>query len=117
MADGFLAWVRPRRLTWRRMTLTLLALAAVTGGALVLAPLFGVEPSGHGWHVALIDLRAAFTAGSLDHDALWQVRVPRVLAAAVVGAALGASGCVFQALLRNPLAEPYTLGVSSGAAL
>lgn len=45
------------------------------------------------------------------------LRLPRVLMAALVGAGLAVSGAVFQALLRNPLAEPYVLGVSSGAAL
>jgi iron complex transport system permease protein len=47
---------------------------------------------------------------------LW-VRLPRIVAAALSGAGLAVSGVLFQALLRNPLAEPYLLGVSSGAAL
>jgi len=52
------------------------------------------------------------------HDTiLWNVRLPRVLMAFLVGAALSASGAVTQSLLRNPLASPYTLGVSAGAAL
>lgn len=46
-----------------------------------------------------------------------QLRLPRTLTAALVGAALAASGATFQALLRNPLAEPYILGVSGGAAV
>jgi iron complex transport system permease protein len=46
-----------------------------------------------------------------------QLRVPRALQAALCGAALAGSGAAFQALLRNPLAEPYILGVSSGAAV
>ena len=46
-----------------------------------------------------------------------RVRLPRILMAALAGAALGASGAVFQAVLRNPLADPYILGVSGGAAL
>ena len=46
-----------------------------------------------------------------------ELRLPRVIAALFVGASLAVSGAVFQALLRNPLAEPYLLGVSSGAAL
>lgn len=46
-----------------------------------------------------------------------ELRLPRALQAALVGAALAASGTTFQALLRNPLAEPYILGVSSGAAV
>ena len=45
-----------------------------------------------------------------------ELRLPRALEAALVGAALAVSGATFQALLRNPLAEPYILGVSSGAA-
>ena len=45
-----------------------------------------------------------------------ELRLPRAVQAALVGAALAASGATFQALLRNPLAEPYVLGVSSGAA-
>lgn len=45
-----------------------------------------------------------------------QLRLPRTIQAALVGAALAVSGATFQALLRNPLAEPYVLGVSSGAA-
>lgn len=48
---------------------------------------------------------------------LFQLRLPRVLLAAVVGAALAAAGAVFQALFRNPMADPAIIGVSSGAAL
>lgn len=45
-----------------------------------------------------------------------QIRLPRVLLAIVAGAGLSASGCVFQGILRNPLADPFTLGISGGAA-
>ena len=48
---------------------------------------------------------------------LWQIRLPRVILAATVGASLALGGLVFQALLRNPLAEPYILGVSGGSAI
>jgi iron complex transport system permease protein len=48
---------------------------------------------------------------------IWQVRLPRALAAALVGAALGACGAALQGLLRNPLAEPGVLGVSATASL
>jgi iron complex transport system permease protein len=47
---------------------------------------------------------------------IWDVRLPRILTAAIVGAGLSASGVVFQGILRNPLADPYTLGISAGAA-
>ncbi len=48
---------------------------------------------------------------------IWNIRLPRVLLAFFVGAALALAGAAFQGLLRNPLADPYTIGVSSGAAL
>jgi iron complex transport system permease protein len=48
---------------------------------------------------------------------VWQIRLPRVLLAALAGATLSLGGLVFQALLRNPLAEPYILGVSGGSAV
>lgn len=48
---------------------------------------------------------------------VWKIRLPRVLLAALVGATLSLGGLVFQALLRNPLAEPYILGISGGSAI
>jgi iron complex transport system permease protein len=56
-------------------------------------------------------------ADNIDAQIFFVARLPRVLAGAVVGSALAASGVVLQALLRNPLATPFTLGVSAGAAL
>ncbi len=70
-----------------------------------------------------ISLKAVFcTATDLttvnpDHEIFVRVRLPRIILAAIVGAALACSGVTFQALLRNPLADPYILGISSGAAL
>ena len=58
--------------------------------------------------------------GSEDATAttiVWNIRMPRVFLAALVGAALAVAGAAFQALLKNPLADPYTLGVSSGASV
>ncbi|MDD3581004.1 MAG: iron ABC transporter permease [Desulfobacca sp.] len=51
------------------------------------------------------------------HDILWQVRLPRVILAMLVGMALSASGATLQAIFRNPLVDAYILGLSSGAAL
>jgi len=48
---------------------------------------------------------------------IWRIRMPRVIMAALVGATLSLGGLVFQALLRNPLAEPYILGISGGSAI
>ncbi len=56
------------------------------------------------------------TAHNTAAAIVMDIRIPRILAAALVGGALGVSGTVFQALLLNPLADPYTLGISSGAA-
>lgn len=50
-----------------------------------------------------------------SHSIVWALRLPRVLMAALVGGGLSMAGTVFQALLRNPLASPYTLGIGSGA--
>lgn len=55
--------------------------------------------------------------GNLDYDILFGVRLPRIILAALIGIALATSGAVLQAVLRNPLAEPYILGISSGAGL
>lgn len=48
---------------------------------------------------------------------LWKIRLPRVILAALVGASLSIAGAAFQGLFKNPLADPYTLGVSSGASV
>ena len=63
-------------------------------------------------------LSAIFGGGDeTAHIIVWEIRLPRVLAALGVGAALGASGALMQGLLRNPLAEPGVLGVSASASL
>ncbi|MFP3867223.1 MAG: FecCD family ABC transporter permease [Desulfobacteraceae bacterium] len=54
---------------------------------------------------------------SITATIIWRLRLPRVILAALVGATLSLGGLVFQALLRNPLAEPYILGVSGGSAV
>jgi iron complex transport system permease protein len=67
-------------------------------------------------------LWAALTGGPVPaeeasrYQIVWQIRTPRVLLAALVGAGLGAMGVAVQAMVRNALAEPYLLGVSAGAA-
>lgn len=82
-------------------------------GALVVAPVVGST------HISLARVfdRSIPFADNLDAQIFFIARLPRVVAAALVGGSLAASGVVFQALLRNPLATPDTLGVSSGAAL
>jgi iron complex transport system permease protein len=70
------------------------------------------------WGAVLHHLGLGPTPLSLLRDGIvWQLRLPRVLTAAAVGAGLAVSGAVMQALTRNPLADPYLLGLSSGASL
>lgn len=88
----------------------ILLLAAAAAVTLLAAPLIGVEPIPL---VTLLEPRGTEPAAVI----LWQIRLPRVLAAFVAGAGLAAGGAAFQAVFRNPLATPYTLGVASGAAL
>lgn len=53
----------------------------------------------------------------LQHTILWDIRLPRIVLAILVGAGLSTAGTAFQGLLRNPLADPYLLGVSGGSAV
>jgi iron complex transport system permease protein len=67
--------------------------------------------------VGLSILAGPTPAGNLTRDIVLQYRLPRGILAFLVGASLGASGVCFQGLFRNPLADPFVVGVSSGAAL
>lgn len=99
------------RLEWP-LSGRLLVLAALLAASLVAAVRFGAVAMSLG---ALVDA----LAGRGDETMITIVRnlrLPRALQAGLAGAALAVSGATFQALLRNPLAEPYILGVSSGAA-
>lgn len=96
-----------------RYSLRLLSLAGVAAAALIASITFGA---------AGLPLRTVIDvlAGGGDETArtiVLDLRLPRAALAALVGGALGVAGAAFQALLRNPLAEPYVLGVSGGAAV
>ncbi len=87
---------------------------------LLLAALFAglsVGSTGGGLKWVWQALSGEQEAGSVQQAIIWQLRFPRVLLAILVGATLSLGGLVFQAILRNPLAEPYILGVSGGAAI
>ncbi|HEX5063190.1 MAG TPA: iron ABC transporter permease [Kofleriaceae bacterium] len=112
--SGFVSG-RGARLTPKRLAVVLGTCAIVCALVCVLAPLLGVIMTPGGRRLQLLGLDA-FDVGSAEHR-LFMVRLPRVLGAMLVGAALSAAGCAMQALLRNPLAEPYTLGISSGSSL
>jgi iron complex transport system permease protein len=95
------------------VALTVGGFGAMTALVCLLAPLVGSTP---------ISLTRAFDtsipfADNVDAQIFFVARLPRVLAGAAVGAALASAGVVFQALLRNPLATPFTLGVSAGSSL
>ncbi len=97
-------------------------IALVTAAAavfLVAAMFLGVSmgSSGAGWSAIVETARAINEPGTTAHAIVWDIRFPRVMLAAIVGAVLSVGGLVFQALLRNPLAEPYILGISGGAAI
>jgi len=70
-------------------------------------------------HLPLRSVLAAFAgqASATERSIVLELRLPRALLGALAGGALAMSGAVFQAMLRNPLADPYVLGVSGGAAL
>ena len=91
----------------------LLALSAFLGVVVLAAPFVGSTPI----RFARVFDRAIPFQDNIDAQIFFIARLPRALAAALVGGTLAAAGVVLQGLLRNPLATPYTLGVSAGAAL
>jgi iron complex transport system permease protein len=96
-----------------------LALVALLG-SLTLALCVGRIPLAPGEVLAALAQGLGLADGAVEPrtaTVVWHLRLPRVLAGALVGAALAAAGAAYQALFRNPLASPDLLGVSSGAAL
>ena len=96
-----------------RFVRTIVGFGAMAAAAILLGPLVGPTP---------VDFRRVFDmstpfADNPDAQIFFIARLPRTLAGASVGALFAAAGVVFQGLLRNPLATPFTLGVSTGAAL
>ncbi len=96
-------------LTPLRLSLSLSPYIVCLVASLCYAPLIGSET---------ISLESAFSNFSeVDFDILFFQRIPRIILAALVGGALATVGACFQGMLRNPLAEPYTLGVTGGSAV
>lgn len=85
--------------------------------AIVAAIATGAVPVAPGEVLASFGRALRRESGGMVDTLILQVRLPRVLLAAFVGAALACAGTIYQALFRNPLADPYILGVSSGAGL
>ncbi|MGQ9364892.1 FecCD family ABC transporter permease [Azospirillum sp. ST 5-10] len=103
---------------WRvRAAAALLALA-VLAVAVALAVSIGEMPIALGTAAKAVSnglLGTGFLLNPIHEGVIWEYRLSRALVAASAGAALAVSGAVLQALLRNPLAEPYLLGISAGA--
>jgi iron complex transport system permease protein len=99
----------------RRLSIAALVLSLL----LAVALLFGLAAGSSGFGISAVinSLRGSGDDAELMNDIIWRLRLPRVLLAALLGAALSLGGMVFQALLRNPLAEPYILGISGGSAI
>jgi iron complex transport system permease protein len=106
---------RPARIASvrRRLVVSVTGFGALAGGAILLAPLAGSTDLS----LARVFDRSVPFSENVDAQVFFIARLPRTLAGAIVGAALASAGVVFQGLLRNPLATPFTLGVSTGAAL
>ena len=95
---------------------------AVLGVLIVLAIGFGTVAIAPDTTLAItlhrvLGIETGATWSAASEAIVWDLRFPRVLTAAMVGAALAVAGATFQGLLRNPLADPYVLGTASGAAL
>jgi iron complex transport system permease protein len=99
----------------KRLALTSIILLLLLGCAMYLGLSMG--SSGGGMDDVLRSLLHTGDQESMLNTIIWRIRLPRVLLAALVGATLSLGGLVFQALLRNPLAEPYILGISGGSAI
>ena len=86
---------------------------------LLIAFLLGLSmgPTQSGMRSIFSALFSTAESDSVLSSIVWRIRFPRVLLATVVGATLSLGGLVFQALLRNPLAEPFILGISGGSAI
>ena len=103
--------------------LLLTILAAVLAGAVLWALSIGTIklPEAAIWQSIVDQLGSGLPVEaprqSPVHDIVWLLRLPRLILAALVGSGLSVSGVVMQALVKNPLADPYILGISSGASL
>jgi iron complex transport system permease protein len=102
-------------LLWPRFSGILLMLALFLGISIFLG--LAVGSSGYNFSEVLDFLGNKGASDPMIQTIIWKIRFPRVILAAMVGASLALGGLVFQALLRNSLAEPYILGVSGGSAI
>jgi iron complex transport system permease protein len=102
------------RLSYSRMFFVLASLTLALIAISLLALAMGPSSVGLG---EVVDLLLGGSGDPASRDIVLGIRLPRVILGLLVGAALATAGAIFQALLRNPLADPFVLGVSGGAAL
>lgn len=107
---------RARAVVWA------VAAVVVVGGALVLGAMVG--PAGPTWWRVPLAFADRLPLISIDHgvtdsqwNIIWQIRMPRVVLAGIVGAMLSIAGASYQGVFRNPLVDPYLLGAAAGAGL
>jgi iron complex transport system permease protein len=111
-----MGWGRPRRRVWLPLVglgVLVIAMLSVGVGSVAIAPLTALK---------ILAARLPFVAITADWPAssatiLLDIRLPRVALVALTGAALASSGAAYQGVFRNPLADPYLIGVASGAGL
>ena len=116
---GCIVWAgtvkRGQYLGW--LVLAVVALVLVGGLAVTIGPADVSLPDVVGSIAGHLGLPIGASGTTLTDAIVWELRLPRVLTAAAVGAGLALSGAVMQSVTRNPLADPYLLGLSSGASL
>jgi iron complex transport system permease protein len=108
------------RLTARRLVVTLAVLLLAVAGLLIVAVSIGSESVKLAAIMKIIFAKLSGRAAEVTPEQqiiIARIRLPRALMATVVGSALAVAGAAYQALLKNPLADPGVLGVSSGAAI
>src|SRR3982751_2531551 len=112
--------IRRERLTARRLAVTLAVLLLAVVGLLIVAVSIGSESVKLAAIFKIIFAKLSGRAAEVTPEQqiiIARIRLPRALMATVVGSALAVAGAAYQALLKNPLADPGVLGVSSGAAI
>jgi len=115
-----LASLKTARRVLKRLTLPIVVVVlALTALSVIHSVNIGSEALDQDaiWQVIVSRLQGVSSGNKAVETIVWDLRLPRALLAVVVGAGLGIAGCAMQTLVRNPLADPYLLGVSSGASV
>src|SRR5215210_615973 len=109
--------MNPGHTTLRRTILICTALLSLLAVAAVAAAVIGSQRLPFAGSLCALSGSSNCALSAEERAILFDIRLPRIVLAGAVGMCLAAAGAAYQALLRNPLAEPYLLGVSNGAAV